>query len=133
MASDTLAIVRLRLVDLHRQLLESERVDLERFEGRLSGSEFLQIATGSMRLAWLLPLSEVIVEFDEVLDEPTLASGEVSEALLVKVRALLVPPSPVTPFGRRYLGILQRRPEVVVAHGALVSALADSGAEEPGE
>jgi hypothetical protein len=129
MAGERLATVRLRLVDLHRQLLVSERVDLERFEGRLSGSEFLQIATDRLRLAWLLPLSGLIVEIDEALEEPSDVAGETSETLLGKVRTLLVPPSPLTPFGRRYLGILRRRPEVVVAHGALVAALRDSGAD----
>jgi len=58
--------------------------------------------------------------------------GEASEALLAKVRALLCPPSPLTPFGRRYLDVLQRRPEVVVAHGALVAALGSSGADALG-
>lgn len=131
MADDRLTRVRSALVDLHKQVLERERVDLERFQGRLSGSEFLQIATDSLRLAWLLPLSELIVEIDEALDDAT-DTDETSNALLANVDALLVPPSPQTPFGRRYLGLLQRSPEVVLAHGAVVTALRQAGANEPG-
>lgn len=129
MSSERLVAVRRALVDLHKQLLESERIDLERFQGRLSGSEFLQIATDGLRLAWLLPLSELIVEIDEALEDVP-ATDETSDVLLAKVEALLAPPSPQTPFGRRYLGLLQRRPEVVVAHGALLGALRDAGGGE---
>ena len=124
-ARERLGEVRLRLLELHRRLLESERVDLERFQGRMSGAEFLQIAADSLRLAWLSPLSELIVELDEALDEGLEDDAQV-DALLARVGALLAPPDPESPFGRRYLSLLQLSPDVAVAHGALVRALADA-------
>ena len=37
--------------------------------------------------------------------------------------ALIAPPDPGTPFGRRYLAMLQVSPGVVMAHSAVVQAL----------
>ena len=121
MAHDLTAL-RSRLLDLHRELLASERVDLERYGGRLTGAEFLQIASDSFRLAWLRPRSEVIVAIDEALEDPE-TTAAAREALVARVRAMVAPPDPGTPFGRRYLALLQVRPEVVMAHSALVQAL----------
>lgn len=66
--------------------------------------------------------SELIVEIDEALDEDAAMSADV---LLERLQALIAPPAPETPFGRRYLGLLQRSPGVVMAHSAVLSALAD--------
>jgi hypothetical protein len=122
--ADDLPRLRPHLLDLHRQLLEAERVDLERYGGRLTGAEFLQIASQSYRLAWLRPLSELIAAIDELQDandaEP---AAEPPEALVARVRELVAPPDPGTPFGRRYLAMLQVSPGVVMAHSGLVGAL----------
>jgi hypothetical protein len=122
-----LVAVRPRLLELHRQLLDAERADMERFQGRLSGAEFLQIATDSLRLAWLQPVSELIVEIDETLEgkgrEPDAGAGDAAAALIDRTRALVAPPDAESAFGRRYLGILQRHPGVVMAHSALLQAL----------
>ena len=101
---------------------------MERFQGRLTGAEFLQIATDSLRLAWLAPLLELIVEIDEALDtqgrDPADApKPDDLEALVGRVRALVAPPDSETPFGRRYATMLQRNPGVVMAHSALVQRL----------
>jgi hypothetical protein len=121
--AEDLPALRPRLLDLHRQLLEAERVDLERYGGRLSGAEFLQIASQSFRLAWLRPLSELIVAIDDALDAPDEEAAETPESLVARVRALVAPPDAGTPFGRRYLAMLQVSPRVVMAHSALVGAL----------
>jgi len=107
---------------VHRQLLEAERVDLERYGGRLTGAEFLQIASQSFRLAWLRPLSELIVAIDVALDDDA-QTAETPESLVACARALVAPPDAGTPFGRRYLAMLQVSPAVVMAHSAVVQAL----------
>jgi hypothetical protein len=117
-----LPALRDALLELHKRVLESERADIEGVSGALSAAEFLQIASGGVRLGWLAPLSELIVELDEALaDEET--TDETRAALAEGVHRLLVPPDPDTPFGRRYLGILQRSPGTALAHGKLVAAL----------
>jgi hypothetical protein len=120
--------VRPRLLELHRELLDAERADMERFQGRLSGAEFLQIATDSLRLAWLAPITELIVEIDELLESEDAPEGaDDAVALVDRARGLVAPPDAETPFGRRYLGLLQRHPAVVMAHSALVRSLAAPG------
>jgi hypothetical protein len=122
---ERLAAVRPPLLDLHRRLLEAERADMERFQGRLSNAEFLQIATGGIRMGWLQPLSELIVELDEALvAEPGDEDAPDPQAILDRARSLVAPPGEATPFGRRYLNVLQRDPGVVLAHAELVRALA---------
>ena len=59
---------------------------------------------------------------DEALDDPE-TTAEAREALAAQVRAMIAPPDAGTPFGRRYLALLQVSPDVVMAHSALVQAL----------
>ena len=125
---ERLAAVRPLLLDLHRELLAAARADLERFAGRLTAAEFLQIATDGLRLAWLSPLSELIVEIDEALeaegaDVAEAPSADDAQALIDRARALVAPPSSETPFGRRYVVMLQQSPAVVMAHSALLQRL----------
>jgi hypothetical protein len=122
--AEDLSALRPHLLDLHRRLLEAERVDLERYGGRLTGAEFLQIASQSFRLAWLRPLSELIAAIDEAQEaDEAEPAAEAPDVLVARVRALVAPPDPGTPFGRRYLAMLQVSPAVVMAHSGLVGAL----------
>ena len=57
--------VRAALLELHREVLRAERVTLERFHDRMGAAEFLQVAADDPKLAWLVPLSELVVAFDE--------------------------------------------------------------------
>jgi hypothetical protein len=121
--SDTLEPVRLALLAVHRTLIDDAREEHERVHGAVSGPEFLRLLLEDLRYAWLSPLSELVLQIDEAQADP---EGEAREdELLDAVRALLVPPSRETAFGRRYADALQRRPEVVLAHAALVHALRD--------
>jgi hypothetical protein len=123
-----LVAVRPLLLDLHRQMLEAERADVERFQGRLADAEFLQIATGGLRMAWLTPLSELIVALDEALEaDPGDEAAQVdATAIIARVSALIAPPDPATAFGRRYLVMLQQNPAVVMAHSALVARVSQA-------
>ncbi len=120
---DALTGLRPRLLELHRQVLAAERADIERFQGRLTDAEFLQIATGGVRMAWLTPLSELIVALDEALetDPADQPAGVDATAIIARLRALVAPPDPATAFGRRYLVMLQQNPAVVMAHSAVVA------------
>jgi hypothetical protein len=120
---DRIEALRTSLLDLHREILAAERFDLERFSGKLSGAEFLQIVTDSLRYSWLLPLSELIVALDEALANE---EAELSP-LLERARALVAPPDGQTAFGTQYLRLLQAAPGVVLAHAATTRALGAGG------
>jgi len=99
--------LRSALLALHKAVLAVERRQLERVHGRLSNAEFLQIISDPVRYGWLKPFSNLILALDDDEHE-----GDVRE----EARELLVPPKADTPFGRRYLSLMQREPHLVVEH-----------------
>jgi hypothetical protein len=110
--------LRSALLVLHKALLAAERQNLERVHGPVSNAEYLQIVQDPLRYGWLKPFTELILAFDD--DEEERAS---TEELAERSRELLAPPKQKTPFGRRYLSLMQREPALVMAHAALVKLL----------
>ena len=106
------------LLALHKTVLAAERENLERVHGSLSSAAFLQIVSDPLRYGWLKPFSELILAFEEDEDERAPA-----EELRERTRDLLLPPSQKTPFGRRYLSLMQREPGLVLAHAELAKLL----------
>lgn len=111
--------VRHALLALHRTLLEAERVVYERVHGRQSAGAFLDAVIHAPELAWLQPLTALIVRFDEDLDDAATSDPD----LLGTLRAQLQPDAHGDAFQQRYADVLQRSPEAVLAHGALVRTL----------
>ena len=99
--------LRPALFSLHKAVLAAERRQYERVHGRLSAAEFLQIVSDPVRYGWLTPFTALIL----ALDDEDHAGDVAAEA-----RELLKPPKGSTPFGRRYLSLMQREPGLVVEH-----------------
>ncbi len=124
MAAPGLADVRNAMLDVHRELLQHQRVDVERIYGRMSAGDLLQATVSDLRFAWLRPLSELVTEIDAlVADAERRDDTDARERLLARARELVAPPRPETAFGTRYIDALQREPGVGVAHGRLASLL----------
>jgi hypothetical protein len=111
--------LRAALMELHRELLQAQRIQAERLGGRMSAAETLQAAADDLRFDWLRTLSQLIADLDEAIAEDP---GRV-EAVVARVRESLAPPDPATAFGARYLRALQDHPEVVMAHRGVTVAL----------
>jgi hypothetical protein len=124
-ATDDLQALRLPLLALHKQLLATERHALERIHGELSGAQFLQIVSDPVRYGWLQPFSALILALDDTLDVKDDGENEVAtpEEILDRARDLLLPPKADTPFGRRYVSLLQREPDLVLAHARVAKLL----------
>jgi hypothetical protein len=121
-----LRALRLPLLALHKAVLATERRAVEKVHGPMSGAEFLQVVSDPVRYGWLKPFSELILAIDDTLEVPAEDDEReiaTPEELLDRVRELLAPPKGDTPFGRRYLSLMQREPELVMAHSALVKHL----------
>jgi hypothetical protein len=103
------------LLALHKAVLAAERKNVERVHGALSGAEYLQIVSDPVRYGWLKPLTELVLALDD--DDAD------DDALTARTRELLKPPQQSTPFGRRYLSLMQREPALVMAHSALAQRL----------
>src|SRR5437764_15172322 len=96
------------LLALHKAVLATERRDVERIHGAMSAAEFLQVVSDPLRYGWLKPLTELVLAVEADGDEAP-PPGELRD----RTRELLLPPKRNSPFGRRYLSLMQRDPAVV--------------------
>jgi len=112
---------RAALLELHRRLLQAQRVEAERFDGRMSAGALLQAAAGDVRFGWLQELSGLISELDQAHADD---DAQARAALHDRARALIATPDPESAFGARYLRVLQHYPDVVFAHRDATAALA---------
>src|SRR5689334_25150887 len=109
--------MRRELLDLHRALVDSERREYERVRGRLTDRAFLEALIGASELAWLGPLTSLIVRLEEALEE-----GTAVQACVEELRKLPRPNAGCFGFRRKYAGAMQRSTEGVVAPGCAVAA-----------
>jgi hypothetical protein len=127
--SERVEELRRALLLVHRAILDAERADHERRHGAVGGPEFLRLLLNDLRYDWLRPLSELVIQFDETQAEAAKEGEPIPdervEVLVDAARELLLPPKPGVAFGRRYADLLQREPDVVMAHAGLVQTLRD--------
>ena len=118
-----LSELRIKLLRLHKLLLDTERVKYEQVWGRVSRGELLQLAINHHQFAWLHRLSELIVQIDDLLhaDEPI--TPEAIAALITDVRTLLTPDELGDDFALKYDAAFQRNPDVVLAHADVMMLL----------
>ena len=116
--------LRNALLDLHKQLVDSERVTYEQTVGAIqSPNQFLQLLTSDPWFAWLQPLSQLIVAMDEALEEKKPLPDATADALSNQTRLLLVATETGEGFSRHYYDALQREPDVVLAHAEVAKLL----------
>ena len=122
-AGEELRAAQPALLALHKALLDAERDQVESVHGTMSGAEFLQLVSDPVRYGWLKPLSRLVVAIDDALspreDEEVAEPG----VLLDQARELVLLPKDDTPFGRRYLSLMQTDPGLVMAHADVVKTL----------
>lgn len=115
-----LSALRLALLDLHKALVDSERVSYEQTVGTIpSPNHFLQLLTTDPWFAWLQPFSQLIVAMDEALEEKEPLTPAGVEAFVKQAGSLLVASEEGEGFSRHYFDALQRDPDVVLAHGEI--------------
>ena len=121
--------LRSALLNLHRELLTAQVIEVEKATGRtMTPNDQLSAALQDPRFAWLRELSSLLALLDaEAAAKP---DGPIPEEppALEQIETLLNPPDPDTSFGRRYLQELQNNPAAVMAHRD-VTALLLSDAE----
>lgn len=123
--------VRRGLIQLHKTLLDAERIRYERLFGRVEGGGvLLQLLIHDPWFGWLRPLSALIVQVDERLDadEPVLASE--ARAFIDQVRSILRPDEAGDVFAEHYFSALQQTPDVVMAHRAVTRCIKPPSAGE---
>lgn len=122
LAAAKMRAIRMALLHLHKALIDVERLRYGRAQGRPIDSphEALQLLLRDPWFAWLRPISELIVQADERLDDERPMTREEAEAYAAQALALLQQDAGGADFRREYHRSLQDVPDVVVAHSTVV-------------
>ncbi|HEY9627408.1 MAG TPA: hypothetical protein V6C84_08910 [Coleofasciculaceae cyanobacterium] len=117
--------VRLKLLRLHKALLESERITYEQFYGRISSSgEFFRLVVDHEWFNWLRPISQFIIQIDDVINAKEPVELQQVEGLLEQARIMLQPVEDGTSLEKRYYRAIQRDPDIAMMHGEISRLLA---------
>ena len=107
------------LIELHRALLAHAFFQHEQaHEVRLAPLERLHLATTDAAFAWLRPMSELIVELDELLDAPRSDPGELV-AFRTEIERLTAASDDPTSIGARLRALLDTEVTVAASYAAL--------------
>jgi hypothetical protein len=109
--------VRHALLDLHRSLLDAQRIRYERDHGRIETSgEFLGLVLEHPAFEWLRELSALIAQLDEWLEGGDKARREHFEEILARLRAMIQAGGANTRFNKPYWELAEEVPAVLVEH-----------------
>jgi hypothetical protein len=117
-----LKATRRALLDLHKLLLNRERVAYCQDRGPVNNARLFELALHDEWFAWLRPILQLVVRMDEMMELNGVWTEADAVSLLDQTRALLKASAEGTPFERRYDEWLQADPEVVLAHRAVIEA-----------
>jgi hypothetical protein len=113
---DSLRELSAALRALHARLLAATRRGFEKLHGRIDSSgEMLQLAINDPLFAWLHPLSEAIVELDELAADPDADDAAIKAARAAVARLLENDGA----FRASYHVYLQSDPDTVLAHATV--------------
>ena len=114
--------LRLKLLHLHKSLLDTERHSFEKMFGRVNSGELLQLVINHTQFAWLRMISALVVEIDEKLNAEEPATSSDMQNLLTQARLLFTLPENGD-FRQKYQAALQHEPAVVMAHAEVMKLL----------
>jgi len=137
--TDTAKLDKLRhaLLQLHKTLLDAQRIRYERENGRVeSRGELLALVLEDASFEWLRVLSALIARLDELadadkVDDKNGDAGVEMRGVIEKLRTL-VRFEGNDGFTAPYREIVEAVPDALVAHVQLSRLLADFGAARPG-
>jgi hypothetical protein len=122
-----LRAVRFAILRLHKALLNSERIVYEQFHGRVpSKGEFFRLVVEHEWFSWLRPISQFIIQIDDVLNAKEPFTLEQVNGLLDQARALLTPNEEGNTREKRYYQAIQRDPDIALMHAEVSKLLSQS-------
>jgi len=136
-ATDTSKLDKLRpaLLELHKALLDAQRIRYERENGRVeSRGELLELVLEDASFEWLRVLSALIARLDELVAADDKDAGAAPRDAGVELRGVidrlrtLVRFEGNSGFTEPYREIIEAVPDALVAHVQLSRLLADFGA-----
>lgn len=115
--------VRHAMLELHRRLIDAQRIQYERLHGRIqTPNEFLGLVLEHPDFEWIRRLSALVAQLDEWRESEPHAADE-RDAILDTLRGLIQKEGPNPAFSRRYWEMIERTPEVLIEHVKLTRLL----------
>jgi hypothetical protein len=124
----TLGARREALVELHKAILDAQKIAYEREHGRVqSRGELLQLVVRDPQFAWIRALSALIAELDEWAESEHESREKEIAAVVLALRTLIQPDGTNAEFTTRYWPLVEAAPEALVAHVRLWRLIAAEG------
>ncbi|WOD16069.1 hypothetical protein [Paraburkholderia kirstenboschensis] len=117
-----LSEIRKPLLALHKAILDHERASYEKEFGPVTPAAFLQVLINGTGFRWLTPLSTIIANVDEILDDNEADAAD-RFAAAEAVTGLFSPDQPNNIFLPRYLPLLHADPAILHLHGQVSQLL----------
>ena len=109
--------LRHTLLELHKAMLDAQRIEYERAHGRIETSgEFLGLVLNHPEFEWIRALSALIAQLDEWAEEMETASPAEYDGIVEALRSLIRPEGANAAFSARYWRMVEDVPGVTVAH-----------------
>jgi hypothetical protein len=114
---------RRQILSLHKLLVDEERKDFERINGKITSGQFLNLLVNNSDFQWLRTFSILIVEIDEMFDLDDGFTENMIENYLTQIRDLINLGSVDEDFRVNYKEFIQTNSEVALKHNELKKLL----------
>jgi hypothetical protein len=118
-AREKLIALRLALLKVHKTLLDMERRDYERANGKVTVGELFRLVIDHQQFGWLHNISEFVVRLDETLAGEEPVTAEYVHTAIALARKIFTPSEEGDAFQKKYYDAIQRDPAVVIDHAEL--------------
>lgn len=128
-ARERLIALRLSLLRVHKTLLDMERREYERANGKVSVGELFRLVIDHQQFAWLHNISEFVVRLDETLAAKEPVTPEDVHTAITLARKMFAPSESGDAFQKKYFDAIQSDPAVVIDHAELARLFNNEPAE----
>lgn len=118
-AREKLIALRLALLRVHKTLLDMERREYERVNGKVSVGELFRLVIDHQQFGWLHNISEFVVRLDETLAGENPVTEEDVRTAISLARKMFAPSESGDAFQKKYFDAIQMDPAVVIDHAEL--------------
>ena len=118
-AREKLIVLRLALLKVHKTLLDMERRDYERANGKVTVGELFRLVIDHQQFAWLHNISEFVVRLDETLAAEEPVTPEYVHTAVSLAQKMFAPSESGDAFQKKYYDAIQHDPAVVIDHAEL--------------
>src|SRR5437868_666620 len=109
--------LRHALLELHKALLDAQRIEYERAHGRIeTRGEFLGLVLNHPEFEWIRALSALIAQMDEWAEETEGTTEEQLDGIVETLRELIRPGGSNAAFSPKYWHMVNNTPDVTVPH-----------------